>query len=366
MTFDEYFSRGVPKVNAPNVFRTSDGQYVNDQDQPLRVINNSLSDNPAMWTYQDELGKIYTPKIQNQQPTVQNMTEDEVQRASDRKAYKDQMNAWADRFNTTGNVLMTASNFIPVGSATITPITGVMKKGAITAAKTFSKKGIVGLISKYSLDPKEINNVNKLFREEEWRNFLASRNGNSYYRMVNAETEAAKHYSPKENYFVSHTTPWEEFLGINDPATAGLNPPMFHSRLYEFPTETFGIRKSSSWRGVLGDTDVNVMGKNHLLYGNTSSGSRGPVRVLSDANADYLGISPFRIGVKERPLTNGLYNRNPTYEDIYMGNQTVINGKDLKKAIDNSTYNVFENRPLFFMGNKNGSSGITRIIHMSK
>lgn len=51
MTFDEYFSSGVPKVNAPNVFRTSDGQYVNDQDQPLRVINNSLSDDPAMWTY---------------------------------------------------------------------------------------------------------------------------------------------------------------------------------------------------------------------------------------------------------------------------------------------------------------------------
>ena len=71
MTFDEYFSRGVPKVNAPNVFRTSDGQYVNDQDQPLRVINNSLSDDPAMWTYQDELGKIYTPKLQIQQPTIQ-------------------------------------------------------------------------------------------------------------------------------------------------------------------------------------------------------------------------------------------------------------------------------------------------------
>ena len=117
MTFDEYFSRGVPKVNAPNVFRTSDGQYVNDKDQPLRVINNSLSDNPAMWTYQDELGKIYTPKIQNQRPTVQNMTEDEVQRASDRKAYKDQMNAWADGFNTAGNALMIASNFIPVGGA---------------------------------------------------------------------------------------------------------------------------------------------------------------------------------------------------------------------------------------------------------
>lgn len=122
MTFDEYFSRGVPKVNAPNVFRTSDGQYVNDKDQPLRVINNSLSDNPAMWTYQDELGKIYTPKLHSQQPVIQNMTEDEVQRASDRKAYKDKMNTWADRFNTAGNVLMTASNFIPAGGITTTPM----------------------------------------------------------------------------------------------------------------------------------------------------------------------------------------------------------------------------------------------------
>ena len=122
MTFDEYFSRGVPKVNAPNVFRTSDGQYVNDQDQPLRVINNSLSDDPAMWTYQDELGKIYTPKLRSQQPVVQNMTEDEVQRASDRKAYKDKTNAWADRFNTAGNVLMNVAGFIPAGSVTTTPM----------------------------------------------------------------------------------------------------------------------------------------------------------------------------------------------------------------------------------------------------
>lgn len=128
MTFDEYFSRGVPKVNAPNVFRTSDGQYVNDQDQPLRVINNSLSDDPAMWTYQDELGKIYTPKLQIQQPTIQKMTEDEVQRASDRKSYKDQMNAWADRFNTAGNVLMNVADFIPGDG--VVPIAKNFIKGA--------------------------------------------------------------------------------------------------------------------------------------------------------------------------------------------------------------------------------------------
>ena len=144
MTFDEYFSRGVPKVNAPNVFRTSDGQYVNDQDQPLRVINNSLSDDPAMWTYQDELGKIYTPKLRSQQPTVQNMTEDEVQRASDRKAYKDKMNAWADRFNTAGNVLMDVAGFIPVGGGA--PISGNFIKD--TGKYAFKKIGAPVMLKK--------------------------------------------------------------------------------------------------------------------------------------------------------------------------------------------------------------------------
>jgi hypothetical protein len=62
------------------------------------------------------------------------------------------------------------------------------------------------------------------------------------------------------------------------------------------------------------------MGKKHLLFGNTSSGSRGPVRVLSDKNAEYLGTSPYKLGISERPTVNGMYDKSPVYEDIHMGN----------------------------------------------
>ena len=32
------------------------------------------------------------------------------------------MNAWADRFNTAGNVLMNVAGFIPAGGVTTTPM----------------------------------------------------------------------------------------------------------------------------------------------------------------------------------------------------------------------------------------------------
>lgn len=94
---------------------------------------------------------------------------------------------------------------------------------------------------------------------------------------------------------------------------------------------------------------------------------RGPVRVISDTNADYLGISPYKIGIKDRPLTiNGLYDKTPAYEDIYMGNQTVLNGKELQEAIQNSTYNIFDHTPLFFMGKDATHLGISKIIHINR
>lgn len=243
--------------------------------------------------------------------------------------------------------------------------------GARMAMPTYSQQATknyqVGRVMK--VQPKNMPKVNKEFRSEEWGNFLNTRNGDNYYRMANIEKEIANGYFPKENYFVSHTTPWEEFSGmkgIEDPAMIGKNLPTFHNRLYEFPSKTFGTRKSSSWEGVLGDTNVDVMGKNHLYYGDTSSGVRGPVRVISDTNADYLGISPYKIGITDRPLTiNGLYDKTPVYEDIYMGNQTVLNGKELQVAIQNSTYNIFDHIPLFFMGKDATPSGITKIIHIN-
>jgi hypothetical protein len=291
---------------------------------------------------------------------------------------------WFDLGLTSGfgaHGIQTAINeggISPTTALELLPVTRVVKpavgmgynaaKPAIDYSQQAIKNYQVGRAMK--LQPKNMPKVNKEFRSEEWGNFLNTRNGDNYYRIANIEKETANGYSPKENYFVSHTTPWEEFSGmkgIEDPAMIGKNLPTFHNRLYEFPSKTFGTRKSSSWEGALGDTNVDVMGKNHLYYGDTSSGVRGPVRVISDTNADYLGISPYKIGIKDRPLTiNGLYDKTPVYEDIYMGNQTVLNGKELQEAIQNSTYNIFDHTPLFFMGKDATPSGITKIIHINR
>lgn len=48
-------------IKKPNVFRTSDGTYVNDKDQPLQIINQAFDD-PQYWTYQDQAGNIYIPR----------------------------------------------------------------------------------------------------------------------------------------------------------------------------------------------------------------------------------------------------------------------------------------------------------------
>lgn len=256
-----------------------------------------------------------------------------------------------------GDTTMTALEITPLGRV-ISPIA----KEASTAATSYIRNRALSNAFKVSDSPANMEAVNRGFRNNEWSNFLSTRNGDNYYRMANMEKEAKYGYSPEENYFVSHTTPWEEFSGsgrnISDAAMLdnGITT-NFHDRLYEFPTKTFGTRNASSWKGAVGDTDVSVMGRKHLLYGDTSSGVRGPVRIMSDENAEYLGISPFKIGVADRPLTSrGFYNGNPVYEDIHMGNQTVLNGSELQNAIDNTTYNLFERTPL----------GIVRKIHLGK
>jgi hypothetical protein len=200
----------------------------------------------------------------------------------------------------------------------------------------------------FQVKPERMSAVNKAFRNEEWSNFLSTRNGDNYYRLVDKSREA---YSPKEKYFVSHTTPWEEFSGLGTKETLGTD------RLYEFPTETFGKLRSSTSKGLPTEFDVTEMGKQHLLYGNTSSGVRGPVRVLSDKNAAALGESPFKIGVVERPtLENGFYDSFPIYEQFEMGNQTVLKGSTLKRNINDATYNMFERTPF----------GILKTLHVGK
>lgn len=197
--------------------------------------------------------------------------------------------------------------------------------------------------------PERMEAVNSAFRNSEWSNFLSTRNGDNYYRMVNPRVEK---YSPKEKYFLSHTTPWEEFSG------KGTEFPIGTTKLYEFPTETFGQLRATTSSGLPTEFNVAEMGRQHLLYGNTASGIHGPVRIMSDANAKFLGESPFRIRLVDRPLTeNGLFNSFPIYEDIINGaNQTVLKGKTIQRALDDATYNVFEKTPF----------GITKTIHMGK
>ena len=76
-------------------------------------------------------------------------------------------------------------------------------------------------------------------------------------------------------------------------------------------------------------------------------------------------MSPYKIGIKNRPLkNNGLYNNDPRYEKLTYGNQTTISGNDLNKVIHNDDYNMFVNSP--FELKPGYSLGLTKIIHVGK
>lgn len=179
---------------------------------------------------------------------------------------------------------------------------------------------------------KNMPSVAARFRNQEWSNFLSTTNGDNYYRIA----RNAKMLNPDEKYFFSHTTPWEEFSGLGSEFPSGAK------RLYEFPTKTFGKLNATTHKGLETPESVVDMGTKHLLYGNTSSGLRGPVRVLSDKNAELLEMDPFINGTLERPrLPNGFYDKNPNYENIYLGNQTTIDGNTANQALQNATHTVY-------------------------
>lgn len=177
------------------------------------------------------------------------------------------------------------------------------------------------------------------FRNQEWSNFLSTKNADAYFR-INAGN---KPFSGTEKYFISHTTPWEEFSGLGSEHDIG------GTVLYEFPTNTFGKMRSSSDTGVLTNYDVTELGKKHLLYGNTASGKRGPVQIIPKSQveaASKLGIDDTKIGILNRPLDEtGLYDDRPIYENIRMGNQTVLRGGQLNRALKNTEYKKYIKTP---------------------
>ena len=196
----------------------------------------------------------------------------------------------------------------------------------------------------------KVKNASKIVRDyanQAWSNFLATKNGDAYYRM--SKTAETGKRAIDENFFISHTTPWEEFSGLGTDTNMGIK------YLYEFPTKTFGKLEATTDKGFKTGKDVTEIGKNHLLYGNTASSKRGPVRIINDKTAKALNIDSHIIGNVERPLKpNGMYDKNPFYEDIYQGNQTTIKGSQLNDAVKNTDYKVYSKTPF----------GIQTIIHL--
>lgn len=188
--------------------------------------------------------------------------------------------------------------------------------------------------------------VNTLMRNREWNNFLNGINGDNYYRLQ--KKKGAESYMDDEKLFVSHTTPWEEFIPDGSEGTS-------HKFLYELPTSLLGRRYGSNDKGYIGDTMVDEMGFNHLMYGDRSSGRRGFVRVIDDENAQKIGIDPYIIGISDRPLKNrGFYDNHPYYENVLQGNQTIVEGSELKDVLINGTYNLYERT----------RNGIQKTIHI--
>lgn len=206
---------------------------------------------------------------------------------------------------------------------------------------------LTGMMERGLAKTKDAAKVAKAYANQAWSNFLATKNGDAYYRMSKSAETGKK--AANEDFFISHTTPWEEFSGSGTDTKIGID------YLYEFPTKTFGKLEATSSKGIKTGKDITEIGKNHLLYGNTATGKREKVRVLSDKAAKALNMDSHIIGNVERPLkANGFYDTMPFYENINQGNQTVVKGSQLNNAILNTDYNVYSNTPF----------GIQKRIHL--
>lgn len=284
-------------------------------------------------------------KMKEENPEAYNRLQEEVAQSETSEISK----PWIDADGNVRRSTNVGAGFVsgtdPVGALYVegvaaTPIFNLAGRAVqygLAKANNWARAKILSTILDNS--PKNVNEATQAFRNSEWSNFLATRNGDKYYRMSRSSKLSSANIKG-EKLFISHTTPWEEFTGL------GTSEPIGMTTLYEFPTETFGIRSASSYKGAIGNADITQMGRDHLLFGKTSSGYRGRVQLLSEENAKKLGMDPYTIGVSSRPLNQkGFYDKNPIYEDIYQGNQTVVTSDELRNALLNSTYNQFEYSP---------------------
>lgn len=221
------------------------------------------------------------------------------------------------------------------------------------------KNTIFGLLLNNNLDSNNLNTVQNLARNREWSNFISTINGDNYYRLQNKPGFVSDNVRQDNGgYFISHTTPWEEFTGL------GNSSPIGSQVLYEFPTQTFGKLNSSDSNGFIGNKDVTELGRQHLLYGNTASSERIPVRLVDDNTASLLDMDSYTIGIKDRPLTKqGFYDTNPDYEQLSQGNQTTVKPEILNNALKNTNYTIYKNTPNgiqkeLYIGYEDGTDGI--------
>lgn len=118
-----------------------------------------------------------------------------------------------------------------------------LKNSAMNGTGKASKDYIIGKSLDKTLDVKRMPVVNNAFRNNEWNNFLNTKNGDYYYRLSKGSEYGQ--FENEKNYFLSHTTPWEEFSGISgkmEPVESGIKSamPNGYNYLIEIPTETFG------------------------------------------------------------------------------------------------------------------------------
>lgn len=239
-----------------------------------------------------------------------------------------------------GETALNTLQVLPFGVKGVRKIQPVVSDG-YKAAKNWAKAKIISSKLNKPISQEALNQVNEIFRTSEWNEFLMSKNGYNYYRI---NTPKAK---GDEMIFLSHTTPWGEFIpkpDISVPAYAELGPKL----LYEFPHKTFGTLKASGCKpGSFGDVDVRRYGLQHLLYGKYASGKRGLVRNMSSKNymrakQAGLDVDEFIFGLEKRPLVNGHYDHNPIYEDIHNGYQTQIKADDFFTAIKTKPHMTYE------------------------
>lgn len=226
-----------------------------------------------------------------------------------------------------------------------------------------ARKGAINAVARASFYFPQKNaaaDATKYWRNLEYNNFLNSINGDNYYRLVNSRRTS---YSPTQKYFLSHTTPWAEFVEPNSvpswvktmddfkrfgPYDYWGENIMGNDRLYEFPHRTFGDLKSTgSNPNTQYGTSVRDLGELHLKYGDLSSGPRGEVPIYGHLPNTYES----GWGLVDRPLEyppaypNGIYDFNPIYEQIHAGPQTVVTGDILRDALRHSSYNIYERTP---------------------